>query len=467
VTDFGDLWIIMLCYTMLAVNVYLAVKTAKRQDMSIYLRFAICFTVFFWNFPLIARPIVAWASPTNSFMIDHDTFFEADLLELSATAVVLQCYLWANGGPSRILQYGPVQIKIGTDFLPTSIAFLCVTVCAILAPTLMVDYLTINAAPMQLSPPDQSESFQAETVVGSICIFAILATSSSLSTGLGTFLFRSSGWMVIILFAIVRLFSGSRASVLLPAVVYVINQFLLCQSRKWRHATAVFLLLCVTAPFTIIAMGSVRSIPGYSQQEISSALEAVGQLNLVDSTLNVLIGFHNKADSISTSAILLEREGPGMGGIQPVASSLFALIPRAVWPTKPVPGSRDGTMGGLPTRLGGMYLGGGDSLWVGLSPCHVSIWQSGYLIGVIFFVIANVIYLKILNRLLLSDSFWLRGIALYSMVPPLFHQTITSPDLVVQGLTRLCLFLAPFALWSLVIRRTRPRDLRSLATAGR
>jgi hypothetical protein len=465
--DTFDFWIILLCYAALFANVYLAIKIAKRHDISIYLRFIIFFTVVFWNFPMLARPIVAWGVPDKAFLVDDDVFFEGNLLELGATAVLLQCYLWASGRRPSKCHSGPISITRSGDFLPLLIAAVSVAVCLVVAPSTMGDYQTANAGATQYSTVGQAESLVLTTVFAIICVLAILATSTSLTTSHGTLLFRIFGWSVIIIYASAAFFSGSRAAALLPAIVYMINQFLLRQSRRWVRIVTMFFLLAVTAPFTVVTMGTVRSIINYTQQDIGAAVDSMWEKSIAESALSVLVEVHDKTDSLSTARFFLSKDLPGSGGLQPVLSSFFAFIPRIVWPDKPVPGSQDGTPGGIPPRLAGMYMGGGDAFWVGLSPCHVTIWQFGYVFGVIVFVISNLIYLKVLNRLLMSHSLWPRALALFTMVPPLFHQTITTPDLVVQGIVRLGLLLAPFTIWYFVFRNTKLDHFHKYANASR
>src|SRR5262249_50255622 len=111
-----------------------------------------------------------------------------------------------------------------------------------------------------------------------------------------------------------------------------------------------------------------------------------------------------KFDSFSAGAYLVEEFGAGSAGMAPYIGALVALVPRALLPFKPVPGSVDGTYRGHPSRLIATAIGyDPDSSNVGVSPAAITIWQLGYP-GLVLLVLANVIVLKFINSLLLAPS---------------------------------------------------------------
>ena len=62
-----------------------------------------------------------------------------------------------------------------------------------------------------------------------------------------------------------------------------------------------------------------------------------------------------KTNSVQYSCYLLLHDGVGNDGYQLYTSTFYALIPRVLYPQKPVPGSIDGTLNGIPARLNAIY----------------------------------------------------------------------------------------------------------------
>ena len=62
-----------------------------------------------------------------------------------------------------------------------------------------------------------------------------------------------------------------------------------------------------------------------------------------------------KTNSVQYSCYLLMHDGIGQMGPKLYTSTIYALIPRFIYPNKPVPGSVDGTLNGIPARLNAFY----------------------------------------------------------------------------------------------------------------
>src|SRR5208283_4062053 len=130
----------------------------------------------------------------------------------------------------------------------------------------------------------------------------------------------------------------------------------------------------------------------------------------------------------------------------PYLGALLACVPRSLHPDKPVPGSRDGTYSGHPSRFIARRLGmSAEEGNVGVSPASVAIWQLGYA-NLLLLILGNIVNLHILNTLFLSPSVIARGIALTVITPPAMLGLIATPDVHLMNLQRLALVLVVFDL---------------------
>lgn len=88
-----------------------------------------------------------------------------------------------------------------------------------------------------------------------------------------------------------------------------------------------------------------------------------------------------KTNSVYYGSFILQNDGIGGGGFLVYASTLFALIPRNIMPNKPQPGSKNGTMYGLPSRLSAIYMSEGNYNDIsnnGVSVSLESLWTMGW-----------------------------------------------------------------------------------------
>lgn len=168
-----------------------------------------------------------------------------------------------------------------------------------------------------------------------------------------------------------------------------------------------------------------------------------------------------KFDLVSSGVILVEREGYGAAGIEPYKGAALALVPRILLPSKPTPGSIDGTYFGIPSRLVGRRLGmdqyaGG----VGVGPVAISIWQWGYW-GVAVFVISAWVLLLVFNYFFHSRFLFCRAMAIFSLPVPTIHCVISSPDTALMTFLRLGITVG--VCWAYVWF-SKPRLVRRLNT---
>lgn len=252
--------------------------------------------------------------------------------------------------------------------------------------------------------------------------------------------------------------SGARIVMLQPFFLLT----LYCQAQTWspRQKTIV---VGVGAVGTIIigsilsvAIGQARYGDRLKLDDILSSSSKAADQNIAS---EMAINLITKFDSFSTGAILVERMGEGRAGVQPYIGALLALIPRAVLPSKPTPGSFDGTIRGYPTRVVAVQMGMSEEAGnVNVSPASIAVWQFGYF-GLLIMILANVLHLYLINSLLLAPSVLFKSLAFFLVGLPALMTIYAPPDILLMNLERICLvFLVMFAIYHFLQRRLLQRQ---------
>lgn len=160
--------------------------------------------------------------------------------------------------------------------------------------------------------------------------------------------------------------------------------------------------------------------------------------NPEESTLATIFG---KLDAFTTGSLLVTETGYGKAGVNPYLGSFLMVMPRPLFPNKPVAGTADGTIQTHPSRLVVTNLGvKSDSLNMGVSPTHIAFWQFSYA-GFLVTVVAFLLNFKFLNWLLNSRSILHAMLALYTMNIPTFAAVFPSPDVVLRNFMLVLTFL--------------------------
>ena len=151
---------------------------------------------------------------------------------------------------------------------------------------------------------------------------------------------------------------------------------------------------------------------------------SIGMVDNID--FNPIISeFAVKTNSVYYGAYLCEFDGIGAAGINPYINSLYTLIPRFLYPDKPVPTSKDGTEYGIPSRVAASLILGDSSVFnVGVPPSLIALWHGG--VWAYIFNIAFTIWLLMwLNKLFNSGLFFWQLIVFIFINIPIMNVYIT------------------------------------------
>lgn len=238
---------------------------------------------------------------------------------------------------------------------------------------------------------------------------------------------------IIIFSTIQNLLAGSRIAYL--SLIFIFIVYFYAAKNTFNFKKIIIYLLAISIVF--ISILSLKTLEVLRQANAKIDIQTLYVLsqqsndnNTSDAFITVL---STKLNSISYGALLVEGDGLGKAGIKPYIGALFSPIPSFIYRHKPLSGSYNGTITGIPSRHAA-YLDGYDPdiANVGVSASGVSLWQLGYL-GLIITIILNIINLNIINRLLQSPNLFLKYIVgLYFLYIPTFI-LIQSGDALIKG----------------------------------
>ncbi|MEO7998963.1 MAG: hypothetical protein ABI852_16040, partial [Gemmatimonadaceae bacterium] len=225
--------------------------------------------------------------------------------------------------------------------------------------------------------------------------------------------------------------------------------------RARRKATR---LLLVFGAVTVVVGAPVAGIMGVARggsgeislDLISEAYSVVfGGTTLGEQAQALLSEVNRKFDAVGPGVELLAMEPPGTGGSQPLFSAALSPIPRVLFPSKPVPISRDGTYLGTPYRIAAKAYGEVElGMVVPVSAASISIWEFGF-IGPLLLVLANLLNLVLLNSVFMSRNVIARALGITMLGLPNAEFFLASPSMLLQNSLRLVLYLSALAVASL------------------
>lgn len=243
-------------------------------------------------------------------------------------------------------------------------------------------------------------------------------------------------FVFLAIISVVGLINGSRIQLLTPFLLAAI--YLHAHNRM---TIRLFIIGTLIAVFAVFVGAKLGAIVGSLRSEGQLTLEDIVSSDYeVDSSVAAEI-FFSKFDSISPGSILVEYSGVGAAGFTPYSGAILAFIPRIILPSKPIPGSIDGTALGEPARLVPRLIGlYSDSLNMGVSPAAISIWHLG-VIGFVMFILFNWVSLIIINTLLLAQDVLIKTIGVFSIGLPAVSLIIASPDRILMNQIRIAIIL--------------------------
>lgn len=241
-------------------------------------------------------------------------------------------------------------------------------------------------------------------------------------------------------FNIPYLLMGGRIVLLLPLILLVLRgRSLKWSKQKMARLLAGGLIATVLIGGSVALMiGQYRVHQDLALRDLTSKSADIFETGTHPASLapRILEEIVMKFDSISWGALLVELVGVDVAGWQPYWGAFAASVPRQLMPSKPVPGSMDGTYQGVPSRLVPRMISSNSlSYNVQVSPAAITLWEFGYG-SLIVMILCNVLYLLFVNSLLISTSIIPKSLALFLIGIPGFSRLFASPDTLLSNLQR-------------------------------
>jgi hypothetical protein len=164
--------------------------------------------------------------------------------------------------------------------------------------------------------------------------------------------------------------------------------------------------------FVLIAVASARGSEEVTVESAREAQQQKQQKALSEQAWAVFDQINFKFDSISMGGRLIEQFRPGTAGWRPYQGAALGIVPRLILPSKPVPSSSPDESRRARAAGRGQHRLRGGSRHVTVSPAAISVWELRQL-GIVIFVVLNVLQLRFINSLLVVPSLPARTLGLF------------------------------------------------------
>ena len=196
-------------------------------------------------------------------------------------------------------------------------------------------------------------------------------------------------------FFLIHTFRGGRI------YIFGIVIFLLFYSIN-THKRHLLIASGLVGIFAFLLLPVLASLRGAEKVKIESVVAASSSPVGYSIVAEIL----TKTNSVMYGSYLIEKDGIGKWDGKMYTSTIYALIPRFIYPSKPEPGSVDGTQYGLPARASAAYSVVGEYNDIGNNgvPSSISsLWGGGW-IAYIVEILSTAFFLFFINAIFCSNK---------------------------------------------------------------
>jgi hypothetical protein len=428
---------------------------STRRDVSAILVIALLFVYVLWYFIPSAITVLAWDRIASRVLITYDVFVKYATIETFALLMTLitfgvgwRRWKWMTNGRLANLTIG----RRGMTWLVLGAVFVSLLIRKMVLGIVGTSYVEANAFSVVSEGTSSAASlgilFFLSTILQAFLICCLLTPYPRQPKLIAPLL-----WVWLLLMTATEVLVGSRMAVMVPCVILLMWVH---QRRISRTALVaiyggiVFFMATVGVLLTIVIAQirtqntiTVAAASRESQQMVGDDKSRAEQL------WTFFDHIYLKFDSIGPGSMLVEGRGAGVAGVRPWIGAVLSVVPRRILPSKPVPGSIDGTYRGTPQRIMAVDLGyDADFGNVGVSPAAISIWQFGML-GLIPLILINTLNLRLMNSLLMGRTVFTRMLAVMVLNIPAFTGVFSNGDAILMGAQRAVAvyFAASLGLW--------------------
>lgn len=432
---------------------------STRRDVSAMLVISLLFVYVLWYFIPAAITVLAWDRIASRVSVTYDVFVKYANIETFALFMTLLSFAigwrrWRWMADGRLARF--TLGRRGMTWVVVGCVFVSLLIRKKIFNIVGTNYAEANAFSVVSEGTSSAASlgilFFVSTILLAFLIACLLSPYPRQPKWIAPLL-----WVWLLLVTATEVLVGSRLALMVPCVL------LLMWVHQRRLSRVTILLIYGSIGFFMATVGVVLTIviaQIRAQNTITVAAAQKESAQVVgdeQSRAEQLWTFFDhiylKFDDIGPGAILVEGRGAGTAGIKPWIGAALSVVPRRVLPSKPVPGSVDGTYRGTPQRMVAADLGYDPDFGnVGVGAAAISIWQFG-LLGLLPLIVINTLNVRMINSLLMARSVFARMLAVMMLNIPAFTGVFSSGDAILMSAERaLAIYIAAsIALWMIAI----------------
>ena len=228
---------------------------------------------------------------------------------------------------------------------------------------------------------------------------------------------------IMVFYWLILTFRGGRIYIF--GIVILLLYYALIKRSK-----TILILGILTGLFALTllpALASLRGADNVNTAEVINESKSSSSEMVVDQILG-------KTNSVNNGSYLIQYDGIGNNGYMMYTSTIYALIPRIIYPSKPEPGSVDGTLTGLPSRRAAIYqiTGEYDGVFnLGISTSLSSLWGGGWLMYFVE-IISSAFLIFLLNSVFRSRKMIFITFAMSLLNYPICILEIPLPTILIS-----------------------------------
>lgn len=426
-----------LVVVLIVLNSWSLLRLFKMNQVDLFLKILVAISYFGWSATPLLISLLGYRNAINHW---DNYIFCAFVDQLFFLLTYLLTRFFINRFKSPRVFSSP-DFQYSRQFVNFIILFGFISV-------LFSIYYKIASGETYLEANDISEiDNNAGTLafISGIGIFSLVGSIIAYGKQIGKIKF----WAILALLSVyyvITVLYGAR--IYMFVFIIVLLYFAIKGNKKWLLIGTVS--LSILAFILLPVMAELRSSGIMSVSEVKNS-----QKTSIDEVVDQI---YTKTNSVYYGSYLIEHDGIAGGGPLVYVSTIYSLIPRSIMPNKPQPGSKNGTMYGLPSRLAAIYMSRGDYnniLNVGVPVSIESLWALGW-VSYAIQIFASALMLFMFNNILLGKKIFF----IYCMLAMIKFPVCNMEISLVQILIQIPRFAILYFIFYLIFGRYKPLWLK-------
>lgn len=406
---------IILIIFLLVLSTVVVFKLTKKDEISKLISFSIAIMFIIWYLIPVIITLFNWNifGDDSSNIISYDTYLKYTLIDLFYFLVITFLFLILSE-ERQVSSFYKNEFQTFDFIFNFFFYFSVLNIILIIFSSSSMDYAELNDLTVSKGLFYNTIAFFLNYSVAFL-ILILLVYKGKVSN-----IKYILSHILYFVYSLKMTLMGGRINLLGPILIYL---YLYIYEYRNRFK------LLIVIPILIFSLLAASLLPILAKVRVQGSTMSYSDfssdmLENIDFT-PILAEFAIKTNSVYYGAYLCEFDGIGAAGINPYINSLYSLLPRFLYPNKPVPTSKDGTEYGTPSRVAANLIIGDSSVFnVGVPSSLVSLWHGG--VWAYFFNIIFTVWLLLwLNKLFSSGMFFWQLVTLLFINIPVMNVYIT------------------------------------------